>query len=71
MRACSPWLTAELAQVAPTGVVPLGATAGKAIFDSTFTVAGIRGDLVPWSDTRPVAGEPEWVLATVHPSSVL
>jgi uracil-DNA glycosylase len=71
MRACAPWLTAELARVRPTGAVLLGATAGKAVFGSDFTVAGSRGRLVPWPEQREDATPPEWALATVHPSSVL
>jgi DNA polymerase len=71
MRACAPWLTAELARVRPTGAVLLGATAGKAVFGSAFTVAGSRGQLVPWPEQREDAWPPEWALSTVHPSSVL
>jgi len=71
MRACGPWLTAELALVKPTGVVLLGATAGKAVFGSGFTVGRHRGEPVPWPDSRADQAAPDWALATVHPSSVL
>jgi DNA polymerase len=71
MRACAPWLTAELARVAPTGAVLLGATAGKAVFGSSFTVSSVRGQLVSWPQAREDAKAPDWVLVTVHPSSVL
>ena len=71
MRACAPWLSAELAVVAPTGVIVLGATAGKAIFGSSFTVADRRGQLREWPAGREDPAKPEWVLTTVHPASIL
>jgi DNA polymerase len=69
MRACAPWLAAEITLVGPTGVVLLGATAGKAIYGSSFRVTQVRGDLLAWPDEAP--GDPAWAVATVHPSAVL
>jgi len=70
--ACEPWLSAELDVVRPRGVVILGGTAGKAVYGSSFKVGEQRGRLLDWPiDTYAVHREPEWVLATVHPSAVL
>ena len=74
IEACRPWLHAELAVVDPEVVVCLGATAAKALLGPAFRVTKQRGQLFP----RLVADEDEtaavqngWLLATVHPSSVL
>lgn len=71
MTACKPWLLAELSIVAPRGVVLLGATAGKAILGGGFEVTQSRGRLLPWPAETPTGAEPDWVLATTHPSAVL
>jgi DNA polymerase len=64
VRACRPWLDAELQVVQPRVLVCLGATAAQALLGSTFRVSRQRGEFVE-SDLAPL------VLATVHPSSVL
>jgi DNA polymerase len=69
MRACAPWLAAEMELVAPSGVVLLGATAGKAVFGSDFRVTKVRGTVVDWPESAP--GQPAWAVPTVHPSAVL
>jgi uracil-DNA glycosylase family protein len=71
VSACGPWLVAEMSLVRPEGVVLLGATAGKAVYGSTFRVGEARGRLVGWPEAFPVEQPPEWVLATTHPSAVL
>src|SRR5829696_851387 len=43
VRACRPWLDAELRVVRPTVVAPLGATAGKALMGSSFRITESRG----------------------------
>jgi uracil-DNA glycosylase family protein len=64
IRACNPWLVAELAVVKPRVIVALGATAAKALFGNTFRVTAQRG--------RPVKTEhADTGFATVHPSAVL
>ena len=72
VRACTPWLQEELAAVRPDVVVLLGATAGKAVFGSSFRVTKSRGILLPWppsgDEQRYGAGQ---VVATIHPSAVL
>ncbi|MCT7350819.1 UdgX family uracil-DNA binding protein [Streptomyces sp. 15-116A] len=67
MTACGPWLAAELAVVEPELIVILGATAGKALFGSSFRVGEVRGALLE----REIHGRVEKLVATVHPSSVL
>jgi DNA polymerase len=72
VRACTPWLQAELAVLRPEVVVLLGATAGKAVFGPSFRVTQSRGVLLPW----PPSGDAErygagQALATLHPSAVL
>ncbi len=75
VAACGPWMVAELDLVAPTGLVVLGATAGKALYGSKFRVGEVRGTRQDFPDTLPggqrVHRPPAWVLPTAHPSSVL
>ncbi len=64
IEACLPWLRAELDVVQPEALVLLGATAGKALLGSAFTLTPARG--------RPVDSElAELVTATAHPSAIL
>ncbi|MGW0390697.1 UdgX family uracil-DNA binding protein [Streptomyces sp. NPDC003042] len=77
MKACRPWLAAELASIEPELVVALGGTAGKAILGNSFRVAEQRGILRPMpapdalgTDAADGSGGAR-LLATVHPSSVL
>jgi DNA polymerase len=67
IKACRPWLTAEIQVVDPELIVCLGATAAKALLGSDFKVTQQRGQVLD-HDT-PVGVRR--VLATVHPSSVL
>jgi uracil-DNA glycosylase len=64
IRACRPWLDAEIEAVQPKVVVALGATAAKAIIGPSFRVSQQRGEVVE----TPL---PAVVTATVHPSSIL
>ena len=64
IRACRPWLEAELRVVKPTVVVCLGASAAQAIFGPQFKLMQQRGKLLA-SDVSPVT------IATIHPSAVL
>jgi DNA polymerase len=64
VRACHPWLDAEVAVVKPRIIVALGATAAQALFGPTFRVTVQRGRAV----RTPLA---EVGFATVHPSAVL
>ena len=64
IRACRPWMDAEIAAVQPQVLVCMGATAARALLGPSFRVTQSRGVLVP-SNLAP------HVLATVHPSSIL
>jgi uracil-DNA glycosylase len=64
IRACRPWLDAEIAAVKPEVLVCLGASAAQALLGKTFRVTRDRGKLVD----SPIAPR---VIATVHPSSIL
>jgi uracil-DNA glycosylase family protein len=64
VRACRPWLEAEIAVVRPRAIVCLGATAAQALLGRTFRVTEHRGELMA-SPLAPL------VMATVHPSSIL
>jgi uracil-DNA glycosylase family protein len=64
VKACRPWLEAELAVVKPSILVLLGATAAQALLGASFRVSQRRGEIM----TTPHA---RWTIATVHPSSVL
>jgi uracil-DNA glycosylase family protein len=64
VRACAPWLAAEIAVVRPRAIVCLGATAAQALFGRAFKVTERRGELLA-TPLAPIA------MATVHPSSIL
>ena len=73
VRACWPWLAAELSRLNPDVVVTLGATAGQALFGSSFRVGGQRGTRITWCAPAPAgqAGHDVTVVPTVHPSAIL
>ena len=64
VEACKPWLLAEISAVRPTGLLALGATAGRALFGPKVRVTKDRGGL-PESPLAPVAA------LTLHPSAIL
>src|SRR6185436_9879753 len=64
IKACRPWLDAELRAVKPKVVVCLGSTAAQSIFGASFKLMQQRGRDLP----NPIAPH---VVATIHPSSVL
>jgi len=64
IRACRPWLDAEIESVRPHVIVCLGATAAQALLGSDFKLMARRGQAIP----SPLAPA---VIATVHPSSIL
>jgi uracil-DNA glycosylase len=64
VRACRPWLEAEIEVIRPRLVVLLGATAAQSVMGTKFKVTQRRGEVL----ASPL-GVP--VLATVHPSSIL
>jgi uracil-DNA glycosylase len=74
VRACMPWLIAEIERVSPRLLVTLGATAGQAIFGSSFRVGAQRGHEVRWQPPRRTEHRRQAeliVVATIHPSAVL
>jgi DNA polymerase len=64
VRACLPWLDAEIQVVRPHAIVCLGATAAQALLGRAFRLTEHRGELIA-SRLAPL------VMATVHPSSIL
>jgi DNA polymerase len=64
IKACRPWLDAEIAVTRPPVIVCLGATAAQALLGREFSVLRDRAKFVP-SALAP------YVMATVHPSSIL
>src|SRR5918992_1082488 len=64
IRACKPWLEAEIDVVRPKAIVCLGATAAQALLGPHFRVTEQRGEFV--DSPLPAA-----VTATIHPSAIL
>lgn len=64
VRACRPWLEAEIETVKPSLLVLLGATAAQSLMGPTFRVTVHRGKVMP----TPLGVD---AVATVHPSSIL
>jgi DNA polymerase len=64
VRACRPWLEAEIQAVKPRLLVLLGATAAQSVMGAAFRVSKQRGQVLPSPFGIPV-------VATVHPSSIL
>lgn len=64
IRACRPWLEAEVAAIKPELILCLGATAAQSVFERRMGVNENRGKFIdhPWA----TAG-----FITVHPSAIL
>ncbi len=65
LRACRAWLDAELSEIQPQVVVCLGATAAQALLGPQFRVTQSRGQALEHTGLAP------YVLATIHPASIL
>ncbi|MGH8873548.1 MAG: UdgX family uracil-DNA binding protein [Acidimicrobiia bacterium] len=63
VRACLPWLEAELALVQPNVIVCLGAVAAQALLGRSFRVTKDHGKTMEWAGYK--------VVATIHPSAAL
>jgi DNA polymerase len=64
IRACKPWLEAEIAAVAPTMIICLGATAAKSLLGRSFRITQHRGERMSFTaDT--------WIIPTYHPAAIL
>ena len=68
IRACNPWLEAELRVVRPQVIVALGATAGRALLGRDVRIGAERGRVLDSAST--IAGDAR-VLLTSHPSAVI
>jgi len=64
IRACKPWLEAEIDIVKPRVLLCLGATAAQSIFGSKFRLMEERGKLFEHAQVHHA-------LATIHPSAIL
>jgi DNA polymerase len=64
VRACQPWLLAELTLIRPAILVLLGATAAQSVLGLSFRVTRHRGEVMSTTYAP-------WTIATVHPASVL
>jgi uracil-DNA glycosylase family protein len=64
VRACAPWLRAELKVIAPDVLVLLGATAAQSVWGPQFRIMKERG-IVKRGELANA------ILATIHPSAVL
>jgi DNA polymerase len=64
VRACYPWLEAEVRHIRPQAIVCLGATAALAVMGKDYRLTRERGKVIPhaWA---PLA------TSTVHPSAIL
>ena len=64
INACRPWLEAEIAQIKPSLIVCMGATALRSLFNKTMSVTELRGQFLESEFAQSI-------LVTVHPSSIL
>jgi uracil-DNA glycosylase family protein len=64
LRACRPWLEAEMGVIKPSILVCLGATAAQTVFGPSWRVTKERGRFVahPWAPQAT---------STIHPSAIL
>lgn len=62
IRACRPWLEAEVSLVKPRLILALGATAAQTLFEKKIGINENRGKLLDHSWAK--------VLVTIHPSAV-
>jgi DNA polymerase len=64
IRACRPWLEAELEVVKPSLIVALGATAAQTLLGPKFRLTQHRGEVLESELAKRV-------IATLHPSAIL
>jgi DNA polymerase len=64
IRACRPWLEAEIELIRPEIIVCLGATAAQTVFGSDYRLTRERGNFIqhPWA---------AHATSTIHPSAIL
>ncbi len=71
VKACRPWLEAELRAVKPEIVVCLGATAAQSVLGTQFKLMQNRGKVIEPTGPKGPALAVQHVVATIHPSAVL
>ena len=64
IKACRPWLEAEVRAIKPVVVICLGASAAQSVLGPQFKLMQHRGEVLPSTLA-------EHVVATIHPSAVL
>jgi DNA polymerase len=65
MRACRPWVEAELASIAPEVIVCLGGTAAQTLLGPQARVHALRGKVITGQSWAPK------IVVTLHPAAVL
>ena len=65
MRACRPWLEAELQAIRPVCVVCLGSTAAQSLLGPDVRIMQVRGQVLKDTSWAPS------LVVTIHPSAVL
>jgi DNA polymerase len=65
VRACRPWVEAELAAIAPRVIVCLGGTAAQALLGPQARVSALRGRVLTGQSWARI------VVVTLHPAAVL
>lgn len=63
VRACAPWLAAELDLIRPTVLVAMGTTAAQSIFGRTVRIGEMRGRFFETASCP-------FTLVTIHPSAI-
>lgn len=63
LKACRPWLSAEIVAVQPELIVCLGAVAAKSLLGNDFRITADRGRLIE----AELDGQARRVIATAHP----
>lgn len=71
VRACVPWLEAELAAVRPRVVVAMGSTAARAVLGRPVRIGEVRGQVLDPPDDAGAARGAGAVVVTTHPSALL
>jgi uracil-DNA glycosylase len=64
VKACEPWLQAEILSIKPEVIVCLGATAAQALLGNKFRLTEERGKPLSHPHARHI-------VATIHPSAIL
>lgn len=68
IKACRPWLDAEIKVLQPKVIVCLGSIAAKSLIDKKFHITENRGKWFDYNFTENISGK---ILATYHPSAIL